>query len=243
MIARRAFARRVCVSGRRRRLRRLKRRTTTARRRRPSSQGRGRSRTTTAAAATTTRTAPITGTVLRGGTSAPAAPAPIKLRHAPVHKSNSRDPAHCLIYAHRYARDGKQGFRTIQDQLFDVCPSAGQMVLLAVALGVLVASLICFCLVYPKLAARKRRAATPYRGKGPAKRGAGPGENAVTPSPSPPKEGRCGRCRDHSIRYCSVTCQQSHWETHRDDCDCERTIRRRKCVVCAPWSLRRWSLT
>ncbi len=61
------------------------------------------------------------------------------------------------------------------------------MVLLAVALGVLVATLICFCLVYPKL--RKRRTATPYRGKGPQKRGPGP-VNIVTESPSPPKEGR-----------------------------------------------------
>ena len=29
------------------------------------------------------------------------------------------------------------------------------------------------------------------------------------------------------------TCQQSHWEEHKEDCDYERKIRRRTCVVCA----------
>ena len=43
----------------------------------------------------------------------------------------------------------------------------------------------------------------------------------------------CGRCGDHDVRYCSVTCQQSHWEVHRDACSYQRRLKRRECVICA----------
>jgi hypothetical protein len=43
----------------------------------------------------------------------------------------------------------------------------------------------------------------------------------------------CGRCGDHGVRYCSVTCQQSHWEVHREVCSYQRRRKRRECVICA----------
>ena len=43
----------------------------------------------------------------------------------------------------------------------------------------------------------------------------------------------CGRCRHPHVHYCSVACQEAHWEKHWETCFYERKIRRRKCVICA----------